>query len=104
MIGTPYQIAATALLTSPTTGWIHMMVSYSGQSNAETIEIYINGVLMASSNDTSNHPHGTGNGQIVLGRYYTNSHQLYQNVMLDELAFFNTALSEQSAAMLYNAA
>ena len=86
------QARASVTLASPT-GWIHIVVNYYGTSGSETIVVYINGSEVARETPTSTQNFGPGDGKIVLGRYYSNSDQKYQNVQIDELIYFNQALT-----------
>ena len=79
-------------------------MNYLGPNEGEGIRIYNNGIEVR--NDTTT---GTGvcilepclpDGQIVIGRAYTRMSTLYVSLEVDELAFFNTALSQDEITML----
>ena len=70
----------------------------------EGITIYNNGIEVGSDNVTD-----TGfctrdicqpDGQIVIGRAETRMSKLYVSLEVDELAFFNTTLSQDEITML----
>ena len=85
-------------------GWFHIVINYLGPNEGEGIRIYNNGIEVG--NDTTK---GNGrctiddcqpDGQIVVGRYFTRMDLQYVSLQVDELAFFNTALSEDEITML----
>ena len=58
---------------------------------------------MASDTTKDARSYSAGDGRIVLGRYYTDSDEYYTSAMVDELVFFNQALSNDDINALYNA-
>ena len=45
-----------------------------------------------------------GDGRIVVGRRYTSSDEKYASVMVDELVFFDAALTSDDVQSIYNSA
>ena len=83
-------------------GWFHVVVNYIGPNNGDGIRIFYDGVEVAIeiTRDPSSLP--AGNGTIVIGRVYTEVNDNYGNGQIDELLFFNQALSVKDIKELYN--
>ena len=45
-----------------------------------------------------------GDGRIVVGRYYSDRDERYVSVQVDELIFFNAALTNDDVQLIYNSA
>ena len=56
------------------------------------------------ANDTTKYARSypAGDGRIVVGRAYTDRDLLHASVQVDELTFFNKALSSTEIAAMYN--
>ena len=50
------------------------------------------------------HPKQAGDGKIVVGRQYTNRDEQHGSVEVDELIYFNAALTSDNAQSIYNSA
>ena len=81
------------------------MLNFIGPDDGEGIRIYNDGVQVAEvtrkgyqpcTQDQTCMPDGT----IVVGRLETGRHRDYCSLKMDELAFFNEALSQEEIAML----
>ena len=59
---------------------------------------------MASDTTKAPSARPPGDGRIVVGRRYTDRDQQYSSVQVDELIFFNKALTTTDIALLYNTA
>ena len=66
--------------------------------------MYINGTEVAS--DTTKHEgsYSPGDGRIVVGRYYTDKDRDYASVQVDELIYFDAALTSDDVQLIYNSA
>ena len=86
------------------TRWTHIVLNYIGPDNGQGIRGYVNGQEVASG--TTKHPRSypAGDGRIVVGRFTTDRDldQLYSSIQIDELIFFNKALSTTDIKLLYN--
>ena len=71
--------------------------------HGEGIRIYYNGTDVASHTIKTDGSYPAGDGRIVVGRGYTDRDELYASVQIDELAFFNKALSTTEITAMYNA-
>ena len=89
--------------TPKPSGWTHIVVNYLGPNNGEGNRIYYNGTEVARSTTKTSHGFSAGDG-IVVGRYRTNINNHYGNVQVDELIFFNEALSQDDITMLHHGA
>ena len=81
--------------------WIHIVLNFMGPKNEERIIVYNNGEEDASDqtiNMNNNFTHGKG--RIVIGRHYSELNGKYASIQLDELFFFNEALTETQVMLL----
>ena len=85
-------------------GWTHVVLNYIGPDNGQGIGIYYNGAEVASDTTKTSGSYSAGYGRIVVGRRYTNEDRLYTSVQVDELVFFNVALTPEYIQSLYNSA
>ena len=88
---------------SKPTGWNHIVLNYIGPDNGQGIRIYINGAQVESVTTKNGVPYSAGDGRMVLGRESTNEDARYASMEIDELIFFNKALSTTDIERLYNA-
>ena len=86
------------------TGWTHIVLNYIGPNNGEGIRGYYNGQEVMSDTDKDGGSYPDGDGRIVVGKTYTDLDQLYPSMLINELIFFNKALSPNDIKLLYNAA
>ena len=90
-------------LTMPLlSGWTHVVMNYIGPEEAQGIRIYQDGVKTGS--DVTREP-GTwppGDGRVVVGRPFSDFHDQYGSVDVDELLFFNEALNNQQILDIKN--
>ena len=86
------------------TRWPHIVLNYVGPNDGQGIRGYVN--AQEVTNGTTKHPRSypAGDGKIVVGRWYTDRDldQLYSSIQIDELIFFNKALSTMDIKLLYN--
>ena len=71
------------------------MLNYIGPNIGEGIRVYINGTEEDSDTTKSSESRSPGDGRVVLGRYI-DSNVYYASVDVDELLFFNEALSDEN--------
>ena len=94
-----------ALLFEPT-GWIHVVLNYIGPNDGQGIRVYYDGTEVASSMTKVAASHSAGDSRIVVGRAYTDKEtdqkRDYVSMEIDELIFFNEALSTGDIKLLYN--
>ena len=74
------------------------MLNVIGQQ--ERFIIKYDGVEVASDIIKDGRPNNPGDGRIVIGRQLTRGDRDYASVEVDELLFFNEALSEDQIMML----
>ena len=89
-------------LPSPV-GWTHIVMNYIGPNDGEGIRGYYNGSEVASETTKSEDTVPAGDGRIVIGRVFTYSDERYTSMQIDELIFFNKALSTTDITAMYNA-
>ena len=80
------------------------MLNYLGPNNGEGIEIYYNGTEVKSDGVKQARSMSSGDGRIVVGRHYTDQDWEYASVQVDELIYFNAALSSDHVQSIYNSA
>ena len=83
-------------------GWTHVMMIYTGTGNGEGIIVYYNGVEVARTTANGGGSYSTGDGRVAVGRYHTDKDERYATVAVDELIFFNRALTSDETATMYN--
>ena len=84
-LGHTYGVVSSELPT----GWFHLTIIYEGKGNG--LKVYYDGVLKSS--DSESHPGGydaRGSGRIVIGRKYAAYNGHNSEVMVDELALWNS--------------
>ena len=84
------------------TGWTHIVLNYIGPNDGEGIRVYYNGTEVESDTTKTTRSYAPGDGRIVVGRSYTDSDKYYASMHIDELIFFNKALSTNDIKLLYN--
>ena len=79
------------------------MLNYIGPSDGQGIRVYNDGAEVANVTTKVAGSDSPGDGRVVVGRLYTDRDMLYVSVQIDELAFFNKALSKTDITAMYNA-
>ena len=80
------------------------MFNYIGPTESEGVRIYYNGTEVANDTTKSTKPFPAGDGRIVVGRLYTDRDESYGNVQVDELIYFDAALTSDDVQSIYNSA
>ena len=80
------------------------MLNYIGPNDGEGIRMFIDGAEVRSSTTGSARSVSVGDGRIVVGRLYPDLDQEYASVMVDELIYFNAALTSDDVQSIYNSA
>ena len=78
------------------------MLNYIGPNIGEGIRAFSDGALRGSHQSGAGGNHSVSDGQMVIGRRYPNRHRDYAHVEVDELIFFNEALSNEEVGQLYD--
>ena len=79
-----YTVATTGIPD----GWFHLVVRYLGDGKG--MKIYYDGNEGTSlTNRHGSTPKTSSRGNIVLGRQYTDTHERYASVMVDELTLWD---------------
>jgi hypothetical protein len=89
--------------------WYHFVFTYDGSKSQNGIKIYLSGVLQTNTSSfTQGTPASyvglatdTSTDKVFLGRVANDDNSDYEG-RIDELAFFNKALSEEEVAIVYN--
>ena len=77
------------------------MLNYIGPNDGEGIIIYYNNRQVASDITKSGQSYDIGDNRVVVGRHYTDEDLDYVSVQVDELIFFNEALSDTDVETLF---
>ena len=78
------------------------MMNFIGPKLGQGVQAFRDGILHNSQTSGAVGDETTGTGQVVVGRRYINANGDYAHVEVDELIFFNQALSPQEVSQLYN--
>ena len=80
------------------------MLNYLGPNNGQGIRIYYNGTEVGSDTSKTEEVKVAADGRIVVGRALTNYNHFYASIDIDELIFFNQALSLKEIRTIHAAA
>ena len=78
--------------------WTHVLLNY--QEPNDPINVYYGGIEASITKGFTAYPFSAGDGRIVLGRRYTGNDEEYASVQVDELTFFNQALTPDQISTL----
>ena len=81
--------------------WTHIVLNYIGPNAG--IKVYYNGAEVGGDTTKFAGSSNTADGRVVVGRLSTDGDYCYTSLQLDELAFFNKALSTTEITTMYNA-
>ena len=76
------------------------MLNFNGTGTEQAIRIYHDGTEAGRDTGLEGDTQKEGNGQIVIGRRFSELDDKYASLAVDELLFFNEALSEEEIVML----
>ena len=79
-------------------------MNYIGPNGVEGIKGYIDGTEVVSDMTKNPRSVATGDGRIVVGRYRKDKDNIYASVQIDELSYFNAALTDDDVLSIYNSA
>ena len=80
------------------------MLNYLGPNNGQGIRIYYNATEVGSDTSKTVETKVAADGRIVVGRALTNYNHFYASIHIDELIFFNQALSLEEIRTIHAAA
>ena len=80
--------------------WVHGVLNFLGPNDGEGIRIYQNGKHVGNHTTVIQSSTTEPNGRIAIERAFTEIHNYYASVQVDELLFFNHSLTEQEIRML----
>ena len=89
------------MYSSRSSGWIHVVLNYVGPNNGQGIRVY-NGAEIKSDVTKQAYPYRPGAGRVVIGRQLIDEYATYVSVDVDELLFFNEALTDQNIQDMNN--
>ena len=82
--------------------WTHVVVNYIGPDNGQGIQIYYDGQIRDSNEAKQTSMFETGNGFIAVGKRLHDKQEGYASLEIDELALFNTTLSDDVIMQLFD--
>ena len=82
---------------------MHIVLNYIGPNVGQGIILYNNGEEWRSDTNKYGGTYSAGDGKIVVGREYTTIDDSYTSMQIDELIYFNQALSDDEIQLIYNA-
>ena len=80
------------------------MGNYIGPNNGEGIRWYQNGQEVTNDTTKAGGPYLPGDSRVVLGRFTTDRDEKYSSVEVDDLIYFNAALTSSDVQSIYNSA
>ena len=83
------------------TGWTHILINYIRFNGGAAIIIHDNNRQVTSDTTKTVKSYSPGDGRIVVGRQYTDKDSNYVSVQVDELIFFNEALTDKDVEALF---
>ena len=89
--------------TGEPTGWNHIVLNFLGPADRQGFRLYRNGVEATSDIRISNGDYASGDGSLVVGRYFVNNNGGYGGFDMDELLLFNVSLSQTAITQLTQA-
>ena len=94
--------AFTGYLRKVSYEWMHLVLSYIGPNYGQGIRVFKDGVLASYDRSRFSGTYIAGDARLVVGRKYVDRDDYYTSVEIDELIFFNEALSDDEVRELYN--
>ena len=76
-------------------GWTYYVLNYVGPYDGQGIQIYQNGIKAVIDTTKTSYTATSGNGRVVMGKYYTDDTGGSATFTIDELLVFNTKLSDE---------
>ena len=89
-------------LTSPPTGWTHIVLNYIGPDDGQGFTIYHDGARVLGASDKKPVTGPPSDGRVVVGRRFTYLDEEYAGIDMDELLFFSEKLSDQEILDIKN--
>ena len=75
--------------------WTYYVLNYVGPDDGQGIQIYQNGIKALIDTTKTSYTATSGNGRVVIGKYYTDATGGSVTFTIDELLVFNTKLSDE---------
>ena len=82
--------------------WIHLVLNFIGPNSGEGIQAFKDGAFIGQHQSGADGTHTVGDSRVIVGRKHANVNKFYAHVEVDELIFFNEALSNEEVGQLYN--
>ena len=81
------------------TGWIHLVIIYNNTLRQNNLKCFVNGQLKGEESKINNHSKGSADSELYVGRYVWAMN--YFKGIIDEIRFYNRALTETEIFNLY---
>ena len=81
--------------------WHHFVANLIGPQEREGIILFLDGNLLVSDTTLDDVEGPAGNGQVQIGRSYTDSNFEYGSVVIGEILFFNRVLESDEIEALF---
>ena len=75
--------------------WTYYVLNYIGLDDGQGLQIYQNGIKAVTDTTKTPYTATSGNGRVVIGKYYTDATGGSVAFNIDELLVFNTKLSDE---------
>ena len=83
-------------------GWTHAVLDYLGPNDGQRISIYNNEEKVARDTTKAERLYSAADGRIVVGRRFKDKDQDYASVQVDELIYFNQALTNEDIQSIFD--
>ena len=87
-------------ITNPQPHWFHILFNFVGPNTGQGFTVYHDGELVANIIRTRPITATSVDRRIVIGRWATDRDEFYSSLEMDELVFFNKALTDAEIRML----
>ena len=81
--------------------WIHLVLNFIDPNSGEGIQAFKDGAFIAENQGGADGNNTVGDGRVIVGKKHANSNKFYAHVEVDELIFFNEALSNEEVGQYY---
>ena len=82
----------------------HVVLNYVGPDDGEKLQVFYNGENSMHDGSKEAWSYSAGKWKIVIGKAYAHDDMFYSSVQIDELIFFNRALTVDEISQIYSSA
>ena len=101
-MGTNFGLFSQWALRLDTDDWVHIVCTWTGNTSASGVKIYVNGNVSTSTTASYNYDQVSYNREMVIGNIAWASSNQPLNGAIDEINIFNRELTQSEINILYN--